>query len=141
MSLSALFFPTTSVPILEMMSAGCSAAIEENHVLSVGRRWKRWSEQVVVQLWSKITYSLWAGDGRDEVSGLFCSYQARSRTSCGRAMREMQLVGCCVAMEQDHILSVGGETESAGCCAAIVRLLSKIGTYRLCGWAMGDLHS
>jgi hypothetical protein len=82
----------------ETKSAGCSAAVEQDHVPPVG------------------------GSGRDKVSGLFCSYRARSRTHCGREMGETQSAGCCAAIEQDHVLSVGremGETKSAGCSAAI----------------------
>jgi len=86
----------------ETESAG-SATMEQDHVLPVGRRWERQSQCVVVQLSSKITYCLWADDGRNGVSRLFCSYQARSRTGCGR--RRSQRV--------------------------VVQLSSKI-TYRLC---------
>ena len=60
----------------------------KDHVQSVGGRWVRQSECVVVQESSKITYMLGAGDGRDGVSAWLCSYLARSRTSFGRAMGE-----------------------------------------------------
>jgi hypothetical protein len=132
----------------ETKSAGCSAAIEQDHVLPVGGIWERQSQRVVLQLSSKITYFLWAGDGRDGVSellcsyaarshtncgrdgvseflcsygarsrtpcgrdgvsGLFCSYPARSRTGCGQEMEETKSAGCSAAIQQDHVLSVGG---------------------------------
>jgi len=103
----------------ETESAGCSAAIEQDHiptvcgrwerrsqrvvveqdhVHSVGGRWERRSRRVVLQLSRKITYILWAGDGRDGVSKLFYSYRARSCTICGRAMGESESAWCSAAI-------------------------------------------
>jgi len=112
----------------------------------VGRRWERRSQQVVQQLSNKITYQLcagdgrdgvsgllsskimyilWAGDGRDGVGGLFCSYRARSRTFCGREMGETESANCFTAIEQDHVLSVGGRWESRS-QRGVLQLSSKI---------------
>jgi hypothetical protein len=88
---------------------------------------------VVVQLSSKITYQLWAGNGRDGVSGWFCSYPARSRTNYGRAMGETESAGGGVAIQQDHVLAVGGRWKRRS-QRAVVQLSSEI-TYFL--WA-GD---
>ena len=73
---------TESVP-------GC-AGIEKDHVLSVGGRWARWSQCVVVQKPNKITYPLWVDDGRDGVSAWMCSHAGRSRTLCKQAMGETE---------------------------------------------------
>jgi hypothetical protein len=109
----------------ETKSAGCSAAIKQDHVLPVGGRWERRSQRVVLQLSSKITYFLWVGDGRDKVSGLFCSCRARSCTICRWVMGETKSAGCCAAVEQDHVLSVGGRWERRSQWV-ILQLLSKI---------------
>jgi len=66
----------------EAESEGCCAAIQQDHVLSVGRRWEKRSQRVVMEVSSKITYFLWADDG------------------------EAESEGCCAAIEQDHVLPV-----------------------------------
>ena len=80
-------------------------------VNSVSGRWARLSQCVVVQLWSKITYRLWAGNGRDGVSA------------------------CCATMEQGHVPAVGESRARRSECG-VVQLSSKV-TYKL--WA-GDGH-
>src|SRR5258707_917718 len=109
------------------------AAIEQDHVLPVAGQWARRSQFVVVQLSSKITYILWAGDGRDGVSSSLCSYRARSRTFCGRAIGETESVRGCAAIEQDHVHSVGGRWARRS-QFVVVQRSGKI-TYKL--WA-GD---
>jgi hypothetical protein len=84
-----------------------------------------------VQLSTKITYQLWAGDGLDRVSRLLCNYRAISRTRYRRAMGEMESVGGCAAIEKYHVLSVGGRWER-GSQRVILKLSSDI-TYLL--WA------
>jgi len=105
-------------------SGGCCVAIRQDDVLSVGGRWERRNQQVVLQLSSKIThflYFLWAGDGRDGVSRLFSSYRTRSHTNCVRAMGETESAGCCRARSCTFCGREMGETESAGCSAAIAQ--------------------
>jgi hypothetical protein len=113
----------------EMESAGCSASTKQDYLRTVGGLWGRRSQWVVLQLSNNITYFLWAGDVRDGVSEWLCSYPARSRTLCGRAMGEMESVGGCVAIEQDHTLPVGRQWERQ-CQQVVVQLLRKI-TYFL----------
>jgi hypothetical protein len=84
---------------------------------------------VVVQLSGKITYSLWVGDEIDGVSGWFCSYPARSRTSCRKAMGEMESVGGSAAIRQDHVQPVGCRWERRS-QRVILQLFSNI-TYSL----------
>ena len=64
---------------------------------------------MVVQVSSKITYKLWAGDGRDGVSAWMCRYRERSRTICKQAMGETESVRGCAGIEKDHVQLVGGE--------------------------------
>jgi uncharacterized protein (UPF0147 family) len=96
---------------------------------SVGERWERQSQCVVLQLSSKITYSLLASDGRDRVSAWFCNYPARSRTSCWRAMGETESVRGSATIQQDHVLPVGERWERQSQCV-VLQLSSKI-TYKL----------
>src|SRR5882762_6792500 len=87
----------------ETESARGSASITQDHVPTVGKRWERQSQRVVLHLLSKITYKLLASDGRDRVSACFCNYPARSRTYCWRAMGEMESVCGSATIQQDHI--------------------------------------
>ena len=84
----------------------------------MGGQWARRNECVVVQPSSKITYSLWAGDGGDGVSAWLYNYQARSRTSYKRAMGETESVPGCAGIEKDHVLSVGGRWARWSQCLA-----------------------
>jgi hypothetical protein len=68
----------------EMESAGCSAAIQQDHIHSV------------------------VSDGSDGVNEWFCNYPARSRTSCGSAMGETEPVSGSAAIQQDHVQTVDG---------------------------------
>jgi hypothetical protein len=104
-----------------------SAAAQQDHVPAVGARWEIPSQWVVLQLSSKITYTLWSGDGR--ISGWFCSYSARSRTNCGRAMGDTESVGGSATIQQHHVLSVGRQWERLS-QFVIRQLFSKI-TYTL----------
>jgi hypothetical protein len=119
----------------EMESVCGCAAIETYHVLSVGGRWERGSQCVILKPSSDITYLLWADNGRDEISGLLCSYLARSSTVCGRVMGETESVGSCAAIQRDHVLPVGKRCERQSQPMA-VQLSSKI-TYSL--WS-GDVR-
>ena len=92
------------------------AAFQQDHVLPMSGRWVRRSECVVVQVSSKITYTLWLGDGRDRVSAWLCRYPARSRTSCGRAMGETESVPGCACIEEDHVHSVVGRRARPSQC-------------------------
>jgi hypothetical protein len=103
-----------------------SVAIQQDHVPTVGGRQ---IQCVVLQLFRKITYTLWAGDGRDEVSVGFCSYPARSRTGYGQAMGNAESVHGSVAIQQDHLPAVGGRWAIHIQCVAL-QLSSKI-TYSL----------
>ena len=111
---------------------GC-AGIEEDHVLPVSGGWAIRSECVVVQVSSKITYRLWAGDGRYGVSAWLCSDQGISRTNCVRGMGKTESVGSCAGIEQDHVPSVGGGRAIRSQCVIVQR--SRNITYKL--WA-GD---
>ena len=114
----------------ETESAGDSAELQEDHVLTVGRQWERGTQRVDLQRSSKITYKLWVGNVRDRVSvficsyptrlrticgrmmgggvsGWFCSYPERSPTACGRAMGEMESAHASAAIELDHLHPVG----------------------------------
>jgi hypothetical protein len=93
-----------------------SATIQQDHVLPVGRRWERHSQRVIRRLFSKITYLLWAGDGRYQVSAWVRNYPTRSRTSCGQAMGETQ----CVIRQL--------------CSKITYKLWSGDGRYRVSGW-------
>ena len=95
----------------ETQSAGGSAAIRQDYVHPVGPRWERWCQRVVLQLSDKITYNLWIGNGRDGVNKWFCSYPARSCTSCGSAMEVMESAGGSAAIQQDNIHPVGWQGE------------------------------
>jgi hypothetical protein len=48
-------------------SVDCLAAIQQDHVQSVGGRWEIQSQCVVLQLSSQITYPLWVGNGKYRV--------------------------------------------------------------------------
>jgi len=95
----------------------------------VSGRWERLSQRVVLQLSRKITYYLRAGDGRDGVSVLLCSYRARSHTYCGPAMGATESAGCCAAIEHDHVQTAGGQWEKWS--QWIVRQLSSKIAYPL----------
>jgi hypothetical protein len=60
-----------------------SAAIQQDHIQSLGEWWEKQSQCVILQLSSKITYSLWVDDERDRVSAWFCTFPAGSCTICG----------------------------------------------------------
>jgi hypothetical protein len=119
-----------------------STAIQQDHVQPVGERREKQSQCVILQLSSKITYSLWVdderdrvsskityflwvSDGRDSVSGWFCAYPVRSHTFCGRAMGETVSVSGSAPIEQDHVQPVGGRWERQHQCVAL-HLSSKI---------------
>jgi hypothetical protein len=87
---------------------------------------------VVLQPSSKITYCLGAGDGRNGVSGWFYSHPARSRTTCGRVMGDMESAGGSTVIQQDHVRAVGGRERRS--VRVVLQSSSKI-TYTL--WA-GD---
>src|ERR1700733_7408778 len=92
-------------------SVRSSTAIQQDHIRAVGWQSERQSQCVVLQLSSKITYPLWAGDGRYRVSGWFYSYPARSHTNCWRAMGDTESVHGSTAIQQDHVQAVGGRWE------------------------------
>ena len=82
-----------------------------------------------MQVSSKITYKLWAGDGRDGISTWLCMRRGRSRTNCGRAMGETESVPGCACIEEDHIQAGGGRWARRRVCVS-VHASRKI-TYRL----------
>jgi hypothetical protein len=111
-----------------------SAAIQKNHMPTVGKQWKIQSQCVFLQLSRKITYPLWAGNGRyrvsvwfcsypekshtycghamgNRVSVWFCSYPARSRTSCGPAMADTVSVYGSAAIQKNHVQIAGDRWE------------------------------
>jgi hypothetical protein len=110
-----------------------SAAIQQDHVHAVVGQWGIQNQCVVLQPSNKITYFLRAGDRRDRVNAWFCSYLARSRTSCGQTMGETESMCDSAAIQQDHVLAVGGRWEIPSQCMGL-QLSNKI-TYFL--WA-GD---
>jgi hypothetical protein len=113
----------------ETESVRGSATIQQDHVHAVGERWERRTQCVVLQLSSKITYSLLASDGRDRVSAWFCTYPARSRTRYWRAMGETESVRGSAIIQQDHLPSVVERWESQSQCV-VLQLSSRI-TYFL----------
>jgi hypothetical protein len=87
-----------------------SAAIRKNHVPTVGGQWKIQSQCVVLQLSRKITYILWACNGKQSQC-MVCSYPARSRTSCGPAMADTVSVYGSAAIQKNHVQIAGDRWE------------------------------
>jgi hypothetical protein len=56
------------------------------------------------------------GDGRDGVSGMFCSYLARPHTTCGQVSQRDVLQR---SSKITYSLWAGNGRQSVGCCAAI----------------------
>jgi hypothetical protein len=48
----------------DMESVRGSTTIQQDHIQTVGRQWEIQGQWVIQQLSSKVTYFLWAGDGR-----------------------------------------------------------------------------
>ena len=93
---------------------------------------------MVLQLPSRITYRLWAGDKWDRLSVWLCSYQARSHTGCGQIMDKTDLVYDSTAIEWDHIQAMGGngwDSVSAWCCSYPARSCTD------CGCVIGETQS
>jgi hypothetical protein len=106
----------------EIESAGCCAAIQQDHVQAVGRRWEI------------------------RVSRLLCSRPARSHTCCGSPMGVRDSAGCSATIQPDHVHTVGPRWERWS-QRVVLQLSSKI-TYRLwvsdgrdgdSGWAGGGI--
>jgi len=106
----------------ESESVRGSGTIRQDHVLPVGERWEGHCQCVVLQLSSKITYSLLVSDGRDRLSGWFRTYSARSRTACWRAMEETVSGWFCTypARSRTACWRAIGETESVCGSATIL---------------------
>ena len=69
-----------------MVSKGSSAgfaAKRPDHLLPEDRGWPPKGQQQVLQQRDQITYILRAGDGNQRVSGMFCSKETISLTTCG----------------------------------------------------------
>jgi hypothetical protein len=86
---------------------GDSAAIDDDHVHAVVGQWEIPSQCVCLQLSNKITYFLWAGDGRYRVSVWSCSYPAISRTRYSQVTGDIKSVSDSATIQQDHVLPVG----------------------------------
>jgi hypothetical protein len=100
------------------VSVRSPAAIHQDHVQAVVGRWEIPNQWVVLQLSSKITYFLWVGDGKYTVSGWFCNYPTRSRTSCGQAMGNIESMCASAAIQHDHVHAVVGQWEIQSQCGS-----------------------
>jgi hypothetical protein len=116
----------------ETRSEHYSATIKQDHVLSMSGRRARLGQHTVLQLSEQITYSLWAIEGRDEVSTQFCNYLRRSHTSCGRSKGGTRSAHGPTTIQGDHILP-GGDRRAGQGQHTVLQLFNEI-TYSL--WAI-----
>jgi len=106
--------------------------LKQDHVLPMSGRRARLGQHTVLQLSEEITYSLWAIEGRDEVSTQFCNYLRRSHTSCGRSVGETRSAHGPATIQGAHILP-GGDRRAGQGQHTVLQLFNEI-TYSL--WAI-----
>ena len=72
----------------ERISARDTEVCKPNHLHPVGMQRQKQHKQKDLQFASTVTYTLWEGKGRNNISKRICSLQAQSLTSCGKAKAE-----------------------------------------------------
>jgi hypothetical protein len=84
-----------------------SALCKHNHLHTVGRKWQDQHQQRGLNFASKVTYSLWEGNGRISISKEVCTLQAQSLTSCEKEIAASASVMGSALCKYNHLHTAG----------------------------------